>query len=449
MDHSDDPIRPDELDGLFTPLVDVARTRCALAVSGGGDSTALMVLFADWLHRRGQDAAGHTVLTVDHGLRAGSAAEARSVAVAAADLGYRHATLAWPGTKPRTGIQEAARKARYRLLGDYMRAHGIPLLLTGHTRDDQAETLIMRLARGSGVDGLSAMAPLGDRSAGETAANGRYLIARPLLDVPKARLRATLRTRGIPWMEDPSNAAPEFERPRLRAARAQLDALGLTDAMLALSAARLLRARRALDRIAEQFCDPSAGAVAADPCGIIAIDRTRLRQDGEEIALRVLQTAIVAAGGSCDPVPLGRLEAIAAAIRGGAPGKWTLARALIAAKEATVTIEREPGREQPPELTVAPGASVRWDGRFRVRVAAGFSGPVQVRALGAAALRELRRCGAVAAGVPARAGAMVPSMWHGAELVAVPSLGYWKAPHGCGAINASFIGIATFRRVPR
>jgi tRNA(Ile)-lysidine synthase len=335
-----------------------------------------------------------------------------------------------------------------------MRAHGLRLLLTAHTRDDQAETLIMRLARGSGLDGLSAMAPiapLGDCGAGATQACGELQIARPLLDVPKARLRATLSARGIAWIEDPANSAPEFERSRLRAARAGLNALGLTDARLARSAARLLRARRALERVVERLCDPDAGAVEVDACGIIAIDRTRLRQAGEEIALRVLQAAIGAAGGCAEPVPLSGLEAIAAPLCGsGVSGGWTLARALITADEASVTVEREPGRRPLPELTVLPGTSVLWDGRFRASVAPDFSGgPVQVRALGKAALRDLRRHGAVAAGLPPRAAAMVPSVWQAGELIAVPPLRHWRAPRLREAIEATFIGMEKLRQGSR
>ena len=131
-----------------------------LAISGGSDSTALMVLLADWLGRARSSAGAFTVLTVDHRLRPESAAEAGAVARQAAALGYAHATLVWDGDKPPTGLQAAARAARYRLMADYARAHGIGTILTAHTLDDQAETLLMRLARGSGLDGLSAMAPL-------------------------------------------------------------------------------------------------------------------------------------------------------------------------------------------------------------------------------------------------------------------------------------------------
>jgi tRNA(Ile)-lysidine synthase len=448
MEDVGDPIRPEELDALFAPFA--RHLPCALAVSGGSDSSALMALLADWLHRSGDDVRGHVVLTVDHGLRAQSAAEARAVATEAHALGYRHTTLVWLGPKPATAIQAAARAARYRLMGNYMCAHGLGLLLTAHTQDDQAETLLMRLARGSGLDGLSAMAPLAPQAppAAQVAAEGEagggcHWIGRPLLAVPKARLRATLKARGLAWIEDPSNAAPEFERTRLRAARAQLDALGLMPAMLALSAARLARTRRAVEGIVDRLCDPAAGVVRLDPCGVVAIDRAGLLGAGEEIALRVLDRAIAAAGGAGEPVPLGKLEPIAAAIaEGGAARRWTLARALVTAESAAVLVEREPGREPLPELTLMPGDSAVWDGRFRVTVAPTFAGgPVQVHALGEASARDLRQRGAAGKQAPVRAAALVPSFWLEGRLVAVPSLAYWAAGHAEGGLGAAFLGL--------
>ena len=173
-----------------------------------------MVLFADWLRQRRREVKRCTVLTVDHGLRQSSADEARAVAATAAELGYRHATLPWEGQKPRAGIQAAARAARYRLMGDYMRDHGIALLLTAHTRDDQAETLLMRLARGSGLDGLSAMAPLtplGEHWSDAEDGGGLW-IGRPFLDVPKLTLRATLEAR-----KHAVDGGPLQHRPRVRA----------------------------------------------------------------------------------------------------------------------------------------------------------------------------------------------------------------------------------------
>lgn len=452
MDDNRDPIRPDELDGLFARFASLGH--CALAVSGGSDSTALMVLFADWLHRHARSAGSCTVLTVDHGLRASSADEARAVAASAAELGYRHAILAWEEAKPRAGIQAAARSARYRLMGGYMRAHGIGLLLTAHTRDDQAETLLMRLARGSGIDGLAAMvplSPLGERGPGDTAGDGERWIGRPFLDVPKACLRATLEERGTRWMEDPSNIAPEFERARLRAARGHLDALGLTSEMLALSAARLARARRAIEGMVDGFCDSRAGAVRVDACGVVLIERAHLREAAEEIALRVLERALLAAGGSAERVPLAKLEAVVAAVRGlraAAPGRWTLARALITAEPSVLRVEREPGREPPPEMSVAPGTTAVWDGRFRVTVAAAFPGPVQVRALGQAGFRDLRRRARAADGAPAGAAATGPSIWHRGRLIAVPQLRYWAPPFTGEDIGAAFVGIAGPTRPP-
>jgi tRNA(Ile)-lysidine synthase len=448
MDDSRDPIRPDELDGLFRRFA--ALRPCALAVSGGSDSTALMALYADWLRRQGRPSAECTVLTVDHGLRPTSADEARAVAALATGLGFRHATLRWEGSKPRSGIQAAARAARYRLMGGHMRANGIRLLLTGHTRDDQAETLLMRLARGSGLDGLAAMpslSPLGERGPGDASdgGGGRYWVGRPLLDVPKACLQATLEERGIRWMEDPSNIAPEFERARLRAAREHLHALGLTPAMLALSAARLGRARRVVEGLVDRLCDPNAGAVRVDPAGVVSIDAAHLRRAGEEVALRVLDRAIAAAGGAGERPPLAKLESILPAVwtaPAAASGRWTLARALITAARGTVTVEREPGREPLPAIWVAPGATAIWDGRFRVGVGADFAGgTVEVHALGEADLRELRRRRLVAEDAPARAGAAAPSIWLKGELVAVPPLRYWASPHLAEAIRADFIGM--------
>lgn len=444
MTNDREPIRPDELAAAFSRCGVGLSTRCALAVSGGSDSTALMVLFADWLRQHGVDTTLHTVLTVDHGLRPDSASETQAVAERAANLGFAHATLVWDGPKPQTAIQAAARTARYQRMGDYMRANGIALLLTGHTQDDRAETLLMRLARGSGLDGLAGMAPrlhFSDLGLGNTLLDESE-IARPLLDVSRARLRAMLQARGIGWIDDPSNQAPEFERPRLRAARAHLDDLGLTDAALALSATRLLRARRALDHVVQAFCSPDTGAVVVDPCGYVTIDRARLLAAEEEIALRVLRRVIAAVGGSQQPVSLAKLESIASALfgAGAETGKWTLARAMITASGQSLIIEREPGREPLPRLELRAGDQACWDRRFWVKVDADAgAGAIAVRALGEAAAREFRQQGAATTHAPTRAAGMVPSFWREDRLLAVPSLGFWSDPNCRSILEAQFI----------
>jgi len=452
MPNDHESMRPDELAALFGRCGLMPPMRCALAVSGGSDSTALMVLYADWLCQQGWDRALHMVLTVDHGLRPESAAEAQTVAAQAEGLGFPHATLVWEGPKPLTGIQAAARNARYRLMGNAMRASGITLLLTGHTQDDRAETLLMRLARGSGLDGLAAMAPrlrFSDLGLGDSGLDQQQ-IARPLLDVPRTRLRATLQERGIAWIDDPGNRSPEFERPRLRAARAHLDDLGLTNSMLALSATRLLRARQALDRVVGEFCSPAAGVVLVDPSGYITIDRARLQDGGEEITLRVLGRAIAAAGGSDEQVSLAKLESIVASLFGAGPRttRWTLARAMITASDQTVTIEREPGREPLPCMELAAGARACWDGRFSVSVGAGVgTGTVGVRPLGEDAARELYQQGAVTTRIPTRAAGMVPAFWQGNRLLAVPSLEFWSDPTCRSTLEARFVWKETLNRL--
>ncbi|MCP5371685.1 MAG: tRNA lysidine(34) synthetase TilS [Hyphomicrobiales bacterium] len=187
----------------------------AVALSGGADSLALTLLADAWAReRRGRV----TALTVDHGLRPDSGAEARTVAAWMAARGIAHQVLPWTGPKPAAGVQAAARTARLALLAGRCRELGILHLLLAHHLDDQAETVLMRLGRGSGPDGLAAMAPV------LAAAETRLL--RPLLTVPGARLRALLAAAGQGWIEDPSNADTRFERVRLRRRLAQRRATG-------------------------------------------------------------------------------------------------------------------------------------------------------------------------------------------------------------------------------
>ena len=185
-----------------------------LAVSGGPDSTALMVLAARW-RRTLKTKPKLVAVTVDHGLRAESKAEAASVARLARKLGIAHRTLRWTGKKPKTGLPQAARLARYRLLGDAARKAGAAHILTAHTLDDQAETVLIRMSRGSGLTGLAAMV----RASALPASGASALkLVRPLLDIPKSRLIATLKSEKIGFADDATNRDPRFTRARLRAA---------------------------------------------------------------------------------------------------------------------------------------------------------------------------------------------------------------------------------------
>jgi tRNA(Ile)-lysidine synthase len=431
------PLNPDEVATLFGAHRDRLRRRCSLAVSGGSDSTALMLLFADWVRSEGREVEGHTVLTVDHRLRPESASEAQSVAAQAEALGFSHAVLTWDEPKPSSGLQAAAREARYRLMREYLREYDVRTLLTAHTLDDQAETVLMRLARGSGLDGLSAMAPVA--AIGDARDPRPLEIVRPLLDVPKARLRATLKMRGIAWAEDSSNQSLAFERVRLRAAREHLHALGLTETMLASSARRLRRAREAVSDLADRYFSPAASVVHIDPCGFFRLDRARMPA-ASEIFLRVLGRCIALAGGSNERVPLAKLETIVAALHeGGGSGTWTLARAMVTASADAIEVEREPGREPLPRLVLRAGGEALWDGRFRVGVSKDLIGEFEVRVLEAQGLAELRSRGACLE--PSRRVRLAPSFWSGGELRAVPCVHFWQEASLQEFLYSEFTGL--------
>lgn len=215
----------------------------AIAVSGGGDSLALMYLAANWA--RARKLKPPKILSVDHGLTKGSRKFAAEVRVQAKSLGLDCTVLSWNGAKPKSDIEAAARDARYGLMGEWCRAKKIAYLYIAHTEDDQAETFLLRLARGSGLDGLSAMRAIAPYPVPGFA---DLSLIRPLLDMTRDQLRQFLTTRGLAWHEDPMNADPRFARVRLREIRPALESAGLTTARIAAGARHLARAREALER---------------------------------------------------------------------------------------------------------------------------------------------------------------------------------------------------------
>jgi tRNA(Ile)-lysidine synthase len=282
------------LDGerIFAPLA--GARKLLFAVSGGPDSVALMLLAAS---SAGRETVPVEVATVDHGLRDGSRAEAESVGDWARSLGFVHHLLTWEGEKPTTRIQERAREARYRLLRECAIGIGADHVVTAHHADDQAETVLLRLTRGSGPAGLAGMSPL--TSLGEVA------LARPLLDVPKDELVALCEAAGHPFFRDPSNDDPGFARTRLRNLRPLLETEGLDRTALLRLARRAARAEAALRQIAEAARltlraerKPgrvwiAGGAVAALPA---------------EIFLRILEAEIVDLVPDAGDIRLDRLE---------------------------------------------------------------------------------------------------------------------------------------------
>ena len=400
----------------------------ALAVSGGPDSLALLQLAAPWAAYHGVTL---TVLTVDHGLRPEAKDEAATVAAMATRLGLNHATLQWVPDARAGGLQARARIARYDLLAAYCHAHDIPALVTAHHLDDQAETVLMRLKRGSGLDGLSAMA--------EQSAWGGITVLRPMLDVPKARLVATLAVRGVPFATDPSNADSRFERARLRDEREALLRLGLTPEALARSARRLRRAKEALERATESFL---ADHCVTRDAGYCLLDQGALAAAPEGIALRALGRVIASVSGREQPLQLAKLEALMAAVAQDPLKARTLGACRVQPIAGRLGVFREVRTRPPlPVLSLEPGSRALWDKRFRVGLDAGAQGPVMVRALGEGGFIELRRTVPWLAALPPLAGRTLPACWREDRLVAVPRPGS-PADGGAPGFRTAFVNAA-------
>jgi tRNA(Ile)-lysidine synthase len=280
-----------------------------------------------------------TVATVDHGLRPEARAEAEAVAAWAAECGLPHRILAWTGRKPRTAVQEAARMARYRLLAALTHETGASHLLTAHTLDDQAETILMRISRGTGIGGLGAMRA-------ESAWSG-VVLARPFLSVPKARLVATCRARGWPFLEDPSNQDLRFARARWRRIMPALAREGITAERLAALAIRAQRAEEALGARADAVLE--AARIAGDRLDLAA---ATLLAEPEAILLRVVARAVVTvAGARTRPVRLDRFErhvlgAIRPALAAGERLRFNLGGALIETASGRLRFSPEPPRRK-------------------------------------------------------------------------------------------------------
>jgi tRNA(Ile)-lysidine synthase len=344
------PVSAAEAKRLFAPLARV----CALvlAVSGGPDSTALLMLMARWrsAFKRGPKLIA---VTVDHGLRRASAGEARAVKRLARRLGVPHRTVRWEGKKPASGLQEAARTARYRLLAAAAKSARAGAVVTAHTLDDQAETVLLRMSRGSGLGGLCAMARSSPLPANGTR---EIMLVRPLLEIPKARLVATLARAKIEFADDASNRDPRFTRARLRELMPALAREGLDARRLSRLAGRLRRAEAAI----EMAVDDAMKALSRTPWS----DRTPIAFDAEkfahlptEVGLRLLGRAIVHAGEE-GAIRLGKLENLYEALAVARASKTfrlrrTLGGALVTLTPIQLVVERAPARRRRPPAAIA------------------------------------------------------------------------------------------------
>lgn len=404
---------PSELDfaGMMARFAPFERKpHLAVAVSGGSDSLALMLLADAWARARGGKL---TALTVDHGLRPEAATEAAQVAAWCAARGTEHVILRRVGPTLRSGIQASARVARYALLEAWCREHGVLHLLLGHQCEDQAETVKMRAARGSGLDGLAGMACISER--------GAVRLLRPLLAVSRAQLRRYLAACGQAWIEDPSNRNPAFTRVRVRDA---LDhaAPGSSDANLAITAARLGR-QRALREADEAW--HLAAAVALHPAGFAWVDPDAFAR-GAALGSSALAALLTTVAGGDYPPRSERVERLRQALADGLGEGRTLGGCLVLPRRGKILVCREPAAVAAP-VPVLPGADTGWDGRFRLRLDFAAPAGLWLGALGcdsAAVAREAPK--AAVAAIPPAARATLPALRDAKGVVAVPALGYFN-----------------------
>ena len=352
-----------EADRLFSPI-DFSGG-AIVAVSGGSDSTALLLLLKRYLDRA-LPAARLLAVTVDHGLRPESADEAKTVARLCARHLVPHMILPWEGAKPATGLPAAARDARYRLIAQAARQEGIGMVLTGHTADDQAETVLMRGARMAGAAGdergLAGMAPA-------TLYDGDLWIVRPLLGTRRAALRGWLAGEGVGWSDDPTNENTLFERPRLRVA---LGVAGKAEFGAALAtAARAAEARIDLGRRAAALIRAHARRPVA---GLLRLAPVLLAEPDRPAMLHALRILIATAGGSRFLPDHARTAALLERIAGAhsrQPLRATLSHAVIDRRGAGLFLHRE-RRALPPAVPVNDG--MVWDGRYRITACDGGGG---------------------------------------------------------------------------
>jgi tRNA(Ile)-lysidine synthase len=307
-----------------------------LAVSGGPDSVALMGLAARW-----RDEASKKiplfVATVDHNLREGSVREAEKVGEWARSLGLKHEILTWRGEKPLKNIQERARDARYELLFAHAAKNGAAAVLTAHHLDDQWETVVFRLARGSGIAGLGGMAR-------EQQFPGGRLI-RPFLHLPKQALVDFCRAEGREFFDDPSNSNPSFARTRLRALAPPLQDMGFSREMAQKLAERARKTEEALEWAAEQCLVRAAISPDGDDYCL-----QRIEDAPRALFERFLASALARVAGE-PPQRLDRLESLAKklseALRNGQSLRLTLGGCAATLKSGgTLSIRRESPRRR-------------------------------------------------------------------------------------------------------
>lgn len=402
----------------------------AVAVSGGADSLALGLLAQAWTRERhGQ----LTAFTVDHRLRPESAVEAAQVGCWLAARGIAHRILVWSDPKPATGLQAAARTARYRLMCRACREMGILHLLVAHHGADQAESMLLRIIDGSGVLGLAAMQPV------MTTPDCRIL--RPLLSLQPGRLRAFLTAANQRWIEDPSNRSTAFARVRARRALPSLALAGAGASALEEARERMQEARAATEAAAVAWL---ATAVAVHDAGHAELDLAVLRAAPHFIVAQGLAWLITAIGGKrWEPTGATVRRALGRLVDGTPGSSISLGRCLLLVRGAHGLLCRE-RRNLPIPHRIAASCTIHWDGRFRVAVEVSDTretSPLWVQPVGPQVSVIAQADVANSARVPKEVWATLPAMVDVHGLAQVPHLGYIRASHAPDAriANVTFL----------
>lgn len=380
---------------LSAPLV--------VAVSGGADSLALALLMSKICEIE--------TVTVDHGLRAQAADEARFVGDVMARHSIAHTVLQWKGEKPTTNVPAAARTARYRLIQNWCVEKKITNLVLAHHMDDQAETFLMRLSRGSGVYGLASMAeksPL-------MGSMGAITMLRPLLHINKERLKATLVSMKQDWVEDPSNKDLQYDRVKAREYLSNPPLLNLDSLKLAQTAERMQRAKEALDHYATELL---AAAVVVYPAGYAELDVNILRSNPDETGLRALARLVRHISGGIYGPRLNKLERAYNALSRSDFSGQTLLGCQFSVSDTRVIVARESEAVDP----LPWSGQGLWDGRYCISQ----SGQGQVKKLGEDGWLQIKAVDSTLKNTPIAYSTRLslPTLWHEDKVVAQPHLGF-------------------------
>jgi len=424
-------------DDAFATLMDAvgpfeSQPCLGVAVSGGADSMALCLLADRWARERGGRV---TALTVDHGLRSDAAREARQVGRWLTARGVEHHVLRWREPKPASGIQAAARAARYELMTSWLRRAGILHLLLAHHQEDQAETYLLRLKRGSGDAGLAAMAGVVEHPA--------VRLVRPLLATPRESLRATLRVLDQAWIEDPSNRDAAFSRVRVRGALPALRDLGWPAGNLAAETRKMAARRMNMEAKTARLL---ARCCAVHPAGYAWVDRTVLVEEPEDISVHALARILLCIGGRSYAPRRDKLERLHQWVsKGRLSGERTLGGCRVVPRAGGTLVCRE-GRNVPGPMVAVAGLRLVWDARFAIRfvkTAGDTDRPSYLARLGRGGWADvvgnspdLRHCG-----MPAPARVALPALRDDYGVFCVPHLSYRRMDPAAPDVD---IGSAVF-----